>query len=258
VRNNVLSRAGAFVAICDDIAGELASNGVNPRAIHLIPNSVDTLKFRPADAHRKQQLRSILGLTPQNTIVTYTGRLVSYKGLPLLMDVWNELARNRKDITLLLLGSGGLDMHNCEAELKAYVSTRRLQEAVYFAGDVRNVHDYLQASDIFVFPTQSDAFPLALVEAMACGLPPISTPVGGIKEIITHMHDGLLVEPGDHQQTRDALEALITDTALAARLGDAARRTVQDRYSAEKVTQQYVALFKEISSASGQSPSSAN
>jgi glycosyltransferase involved in cell wall biosynthesis len=69
------------------------------------------------------------------------------------------------------------------------------------------------------------------------------------------MHDGLVVEAGDYQQTRDALDALMTDRALATRLGDAARHTVQDRYSAEKVTQRYVTLFTEVANSPGKSVS---
>jgi glycosyltransferase involved in cell wall biosynthesis len=252
-RNWVLRRADAFVAISEDIAVELASQGIDSEAIHHITNSVDTQKFRPVDRQTKQLLRSRLGLPQENTIITYTGRLVSYKGLPLLMRVWTELRKKRKNITLLLLGSGGLDIHNCETELEAYVTAHGLQESVTFAGDVRNVHEYVQASDIFVFPTENEGFPLALVEAMACGLPAISTPVGAIKDIITHMEDGLIVGAGDYQQTHDALDALMTDAALAACLGDAARRTVRDRYSAKYVTEKYVALFTDTAGLPGKS-----
>lgn len=255
VRNRILRHADSFVAICDDLALELAASGVSSDAIHLVPNSVDTHRFQPVGQRARQRLRCQLALPQENTIITYTGRLVSYKGLPLLLEVWADLRKEWKNITLLLLGSGGLDLHNCEAALKGFVDTHGLQNSVRFAGDVRNVHEYLQASDLFVFPTENDAFPLALVEAMACGLPVISTPVGAIKDIITHMHDGLLVEAGEHQQTRDALDALMREPALAARLGEAARRTVQARYSAESVTQEYVRLFTQVVKSSSKSRS---
>jgi glycosyltransferase involved in cell wall biosynthesis len=247
MRNMILRHADSFVAICEELASELTAQGVASKAIHLVPNSVDTQKFRPVDRRAKELLRSRLALPQEAPIITYTGRLVSYKGLPLLLDVWKELQSERQDCsTLVLLGSGGLDMHNCEAELRRYVNVHGLQDSVRFAGDVRNVHEYLQASDIFVLPTESDAFPLALVEAMACGLPAVSTPVGGIKDIITHMHNGLLVPPRDPQQTRDALYALMSEPFLAARLGMAARQTVQEKYSAQRITEKYIALFTEI------------
>ncbi|NIP50544.1 MAG: glycosyltransferase family 4 protein, partial [candidate division Zixibacteria bacterium] len=84
----------------------------------------------------------------------FTGRLVSYKGLPLLLEVWRKIYDRRQNVTLLLLGTGGLDIHNCETELKAYVEENNLQETVRFTGAVQNVPDYLQAADVFVFPTE--------------------------------------------------------------------------------------------------------
>jgi glycosyltransferase involved in cell wall biosynthesis len=258
LRNKIMRHADSFVAISPDIALELTNHGVNSEAIHSLPNGVDTNRFRPVGQHERCVLRRKLALPQGNRIITFTGRLVSYKGLPLLMEIWRQIRSKRKDVYLLLLGSGGADIHNCEAELRTYVRSHRLQESVHFAGNVRNVYEYLQASDIFIFPTENDAFPVALVEAMACGLPAISTPVGAIKDIITHRQNGLIVEAGDYQQTYDALDALMTDTALAARLGEAARHTVQDRYSAEDITQKYVRLFTQAASPSGKSLLSVN
>jgi L-malate glycosyltransferase len=184
-----------------------------------------------------------LGIPNKDRIITYTGRLVTYKGLPLLMRVSERIQREHKNVGFVLVGSGGLDMHNCEAEIKKYVISNALEASVHFAGEVCNVHEYLQASDIFVLPTEEDAFPLALIEAMACGLPVVSTPVGGIEEIITHRENGLVVETGNFQQLYDALHSLITDTSLSASLGRAAVRTVQNRYSRETIANKYIELF---------------
>jgi glycosyltransferase involved in cell wall biosynthesis len=106
------------------------------------------------------------------------------------------------------------------------------------------VHEYLQAADLFVFPTENDALPSSLIEAMACALPVISTSVGAIPRIITHEQNGLLVEPGRAQQLGQALDRLLSDPVLASRLGRAARKTVEDHYSADSVTRAYLALFK--------------
>jgi glycosyltransferase involved in cell wall biosynthesis len=146
-------------------------------------------------------------------------------------------------VKLLLIGSGGLDIHNCEVELKTYAKENNLQNTVQFIGTVQNVNEYLQASDVFVFPTENEAFGISLIEAMACGLPVISTPVGGIKDIIQDKQNGLLVKARDFQQLYEALDTLLIDTVLSSSLGKAARRTVQNRYSAEIVTQQYIELF---------------
>jgi glycosyltransferase involved in cell wall biosynthesis len=104
----------------------------------------------------------------------------------------------------------------------------------------------LQASDLFVFPTENDAFPSSIVEAMACGLPVLTTPVGAIKTIVTDGETGMLIQPGNQEQLFQALDVMLSDQALATRLGQAACKSVQDQYSAETVTQKYSDLFQNL------------
>jgi glycosyltransferase involved in cell wall biosynthesis len=247
MRNRILKKANSFVAITAEIAAELAACGVKPDMIRSIPNSVDTSQFTPTGYDQKNKLRQELGIPGQKTIITYTGRLVSYKGLPLLLQVWKQIQLNHENVSLYLVGSGGLDIHNCEAELKSYVQENQLNHSVYFTGDVQNVHEYLQTSDIFVFPTENDAFPLSLIEAMACGLPVISTHIGGIKDILKHRQNGLVVKPGDFQELYGALDLMIADDALLTSLGKAARQTIQDKYSTDIVTKKYIEMFRCVS-----------
>jgi glycosyltransferase involved in cell wall biosynthesis len=247
LRDSILKWADAFVAVSSEVAAELATYGVNTDIIYRIPNSVDTSQFCPVTADERYALRQKLGIPSKHRIVIFTGRLVSYKGLPLLVRVWKEIQRKHSSAMLLLVGSGGLDIHTCEAELKVYVSEQGLQERVHFTGNVRNVHEYLQASDIFVFPTESEAFGIALIEAMSCAIPVISTCAGGVKDIVQHKQNGLVVKPGDFRQLYEALDTLITGHSLSASLGTAARQTVLDRFSADTVTQQYVRLFRHAS-----------
>ena len=246
VRNWILQRADAFTAISPEIAEEMRANGVNPQIIHPVPNSVDTDRFQPATSQCKRALRQRLGLPLDHTIAIYTGRLVSYKGLPLLLAVWRALHDKYQDSNLLLLGTGGLDIHNCEKELKTYVEEHGLQNTISFTGAVQNVPDYLQAADIFVFPTEDDALPSSLIEAMACRLPVVTTPVGAIKTIVVNELNGLSVEPGNFQQLYEALELMITDKELAWRLAQAGRQTVHEQYAADIVIKQYSELFKNL------------
>ena len=247
-RNRILRAADYFVAITRGIAEELKASGVSPRSIVSIANTVDTLKFRPVSAFERSRLRQKLVIPNKRVIITYTGRLVSYKGLPLLLRVAETMQSTFPEVGFVLVGSGGVDMHNCEAELKLFVKAKGLEESVCFAGETGNVHEYLQVSDIFVLPSEEDAFPLALVEAMACGLPIVATRVGGIKEIISDRQNGLLVEARDFQQLYQAISGLVRDPALSASLGTAAVQTVQERYSAGIIIQKYCELFRIVHS----------
>ena len=106
------------------------------------------------------------------------------------------------------------------------------------------MHEYLQAADIFVFPTQKEAFGISLIEAMACGLPVIATPVGGLNDILVDEQNGLVVEPGDEEELFSALDALILDRPRAEALGRMALNTVRTRYSVESVISEYVQLIE--------------
>lgn len=256
-RNTILKKASAFSAISPEIASEWISSGIPSNKVHLIPNSVDTSRFIPVGADQKSLLRRKLNLPRNATIAIYTGRLVSYKGLPLLLKVWDQIRRRHPDVMLILAGTGGLDIHNCEHELQEYVSANGLQQHVMFTGAVQNIPEYLQASNVFAFPTENDAFPSSVVEAMACGLPVVTTPVGAIKTIIANQENGLLVEPAHEQKLFEALHVLICDPVLSARLGQAGMQTVLDRYSSEAATAKYLALFEMISGRNNKEPRSA-
>jgi glycosyltransferase involved in cell wall biosynthesis len=242
-RNLILKKADAFSAISPEIASEWTSNQVPPDKIHLIPNGVDTARFAPASAEQKTFLRAKLNLPQGAIIAIYTGRLVSYKGLPLLLKVWDEIRCKHESNILLLAGTGGLDIQNCEAQLHGYVTTAGLEKNVWFLGSVQNIPEYLQAADLFVFPTENDAFPSSLIEAMSCGLPVVTTSVGAIKTIVVHQETGLIVQPGDRQQLYEALVAILSDKALASRLGMAGRQVVEERYSAGNTVGRYLSLF---------------
>jgi glycosyltransferase involved in cell wall biosynthesis len=242
-RNAVLRGADAFVAITDDVAAEFKQAGIDNSRVHRIPNAVDTDRFRPASPAERIAARQRLGLPPDAPVAIYTGRLVTYKGLPALLEAWTRLQPAHPDAHLVLLGEGGLDMHACEAELKEVVHARGLATRILFPGSVRNVEEYLRAADLFVFPTENDAFPSSLIEAMQTGLPVITTPVGAIREIVRHEDNGLLITPGDHAQLEQSLRRLLSDRELARSLGRSAWTSVAARFGADRVTERYLALF---------------
>ena len=244
LRNGILKKANAFSAISPEIAFEWLSSGVPANRIHLIPNGVDTTRFAPVEPRQKASLREKLKLPQNVTIAIFTGRLVSYKGLPLLLRVWKEIRCKHENVLLLLAGTGGLDIHNCEAELRGYVKAAGLEKDVIFLGGVQNVSEYLQAADLFAFPTENDAFPSSIVEAMACALPVVTTPVGAIKTIVTHRETGLLVQPGNYKQLFEALDVMFSDKVMASRLGETARQIVEERYSAGNTVMKYISLFE--------------
>jgi glycosyltransferase involved in cell wall biosynthesis len=172
----------------------------------------------------------------------YTGRLVSYKGLPRLLRIWRELRAEGLDVHLLLVGEGGEDIHNCESELRQFVDEHQLASCVHFRGRVENVRDELQCADFFVFPTEEEAFGLAAVEAMGCGLPVISTRTGGLADFIREENGAMAFETD--QQFVAAVRMLIDDPALAAEFGRRGRQAALQDYSIEAVRDRYLELIR--------------
>jgi len=242
-RNRLLAHADAFVAISSEIRVELQEGGVDPAKIEQIPNAVDSDRFTPVAPAERVELRARLGFGADERILTYTGRLVSYKGLPNLLRVWSRIAPEIPSARLVLVGPGGMDMHNCEEELRAFAREKGLESRVRFTGGIENVQEYLQASDGFVFPTENEAFGASLIEAMACGLPCVATRTGGIPDIVTHGEDGLLVPPGDEVALERELRWLLAHPAEATRLGSAARDTALARFSIGTVADAYLGLL---------------
>jgi glycosyltransferase involved in cell wall biosynthesis len=127
-----------------------------------------------------------------------------------------------------------------------YVTDQSMEDGVRFTGAVGNVDAYMKASDLFVLPTENDAFPLCLLEAMACALPLVTTPVGGLKDVIQHERNGLVMTPGSEAELRACLVRLLDDEALCARLGAAAHADVLAHYTRQIVAKRYVDLFTRV------------
>ncbi len=246
LRNAALRRADAFVAITPEIAAEYATAGIPASSVRMVPNGVDTSRFGPLDAQARAELRTRLGVDEAARVAVYTGRLVSYKGLPTLLRAWPDVLRAVPDARLLLLGEGGLDIHNCEQQLREQVKREGLGDSVTFVGAVSDVSPWLQVADVFVFPTENDAFPSSLVEAMACGLAVVTTPVGAIPTVVQAGETGLMVSPADSNGLAEAVTRVFTDSGLSSRLGAAARQAAVGKYSAAATTSRYLDLFHAV------------
>ena len=104
----------------------------------------------------------------------------------------------------------------------------------------------LRAADLFVLPSLWEGLSIALLEAMAAGLPVVATRVSGTDQVLRHGESGLVVEPRDEDALAKALQAVLDDPALACALGARARATVEEEHSAERAARAYLELYKEV------------
>jgi len=243
LRHRLLRRATGFVAISAAVEKELVEYGIGEEKISLIPNSVDTDRFCPVDRPTRTKLRQKLGIPGSGRIAIYTGRLERTKGLPLLLSAWKKIAGRHRHAQLLLVGTGGLGIHNCEAELREFVAQNTLQQSVTFVGSVENVHEYLQASDLFVFPSEREAFGISVIEALACSLPVITTTAGGLSDIVTADQTAIVFPVGDFEALETAIEGALREETRVQEVAAAGRDMVVRVYSQSQILHQYAQLI---------------
>jgi glycosyltransferase involved in cell wall biosynthesis len=245
LRNAVLGKADAFLSISGVIRDEYLACGVPAARIAAIPNGIDTTRFAPVGAAEREALRRRLQL-PEGRLFAYTGKLNRGKGLEFLLRVWNDWVKTHPEGRLVLLGSGAMQFLSCEAELREYVRQHGLESSVVFAGSVSNVPEYLQAADGFLFPSESEALPLALLEALSTGLPVIASDIGAHHDIVTPGQDGWLAPCNDTAAWTRALDECAARPEHAQALGARGRRTVMTRFSMPHVADEHLALFRAV------------
>jgi len=200
--------------------------------VQSVPTGIDLTRFCPADRAAK---RAELGLPADAFIVGIVATLRSWKGHRYLLEAVQPL----NDIHLVIAGDGPQ-----RAALEAQVESLGMKDRVRFAGNQKHVPPWLQSFDMFVLPSYAnEGVPQALMQAMACGLPVISTPVGSIDEIVTDGETGLMVVPQDVITLRAAIERLKSDAALRAQLGAAALARAQERFGAELMVARMERIF---------------
>jgi glycosyltransferase involved in cell wall biosynthesis len=245
LRNRLLRGADRFVAISSVAREEFRAGGIPERQIACIPNGVDFTPFSPPDDVARARLRTAFGLGDR-FVFAYSGKLNRGKGLELLLRVWKRVVPEYPRAHVLLIGGGGGQFLSCENELRAFVADNGLTDSVTFTGYTDRVADYLRAADAFVFPSESESLPLALIEAMGCGLPALASNVGGIPDIITDREDGRLIPPYDEDAWQAAIIDLMKNPAAASRWGRNAAASVRRKFSIREIAVQHRALFEAI------------
>jgi glycosyltransferase involved in cell wall biosynthesis len=174
-------------------------------------------------------------------LVVSLGRLSARKGSRVLLEAFGEIADTHPDVTLVLAGDGEV------SELRTAAEEAGLRSRVRIPGWLEHTQamTYLDAAIVFALPSQDEGLPIALLEAMARGVPCIVTPVGGIPDVVTDNVNGLLVAVDDPAALASALHRVLGDPAFARALGDQARETAAELFSVDAVASELTAVFEQ-------------
>ena len=239
-----------YIALSSKITGELRAVGVPPARIVTLPNGVNTDRFHPVTPMEKERIKRKLQLTKPK-IVTFIGMVIRRKGIDVLIEAWERVIRACPDACLLLIGpTAGIEAHYTDNtfidSIRASIQRLGLEDHVLILGERQDVELYLQASDVFVLPSQAEGLPNVLLEAMACGLPCITTRVSGTEDVITDGGNGFLVDYGDRESLQARLIQLLRDDELCGMIGANALQTVQSKYALEMIANSYARVYEEL------------
>ncbi len=228
-------RADGLIAVSHPCAEESAGF---PGLMRVIPNGVDINEFRPMPVER-ERLRAELSFAADDVVLGYVGRLHTTKGIPLLLDTFGELHRVNPKLRLVLAGPGPLRDFIAERAAASSGSIRLLDPTPF-----DKVAALLNAFDVFAFPSKGEAFGISLLEAMACGLPSVAFGRWGVRELVSDGETGLLAEGRDDFARK--LGRLAAEAGLRRQLGQAARRSVEEKFSWPRIASATVELYREL------------
>jgi glycosyltransferase involved in cell wall biosynthesis len=213
-------RLDGVVATYDDLYRRLRRRGV---PAHLSYNPIEPRQFAP-DPQRREAARATLGIAPEAPVLLMVSAVNRQKGVWLGVECFLALAARRPDLHLVVVGDGP-DLERLRSE----VAGRGRSGRVHFAGAAgrQGMPVFFAAADLFLYPTlRMEGLPLAILEAMAAGLPVVASRRGGITSAVKHEETGLLVSPGDVGALVESLGRLLADPALARSLGKRAQEWV--------------------------------
>ncbi len=221
--------ASAVVTVSQANARHIVKTfGVPASHIHVIPSGVDTERFRPR------------GQRAEPPYIVCVARLAPVKNLGLLLKACACLQARGVKFRCVLVGDGPArgELETARAQL----GVRQVVELVG-AAEQDDVLAWWRRATVAVLTSENEGMPVSLLEAAACGVPAVATAVGGIPELVEDGVTGLLTPPGDARGLAAALERVLRDPEAAARLGAAARRRAEERFSLPRQVDRLLALW---------------
>ena len=240
----LLARASdRIVAISPAIEGELRDGFRIGRAdqYRVVPLGFDLSSFAAVDDAARVKARSKLAIPESADVISTVGRLTAIKQHRLFLDTIARVAAERPHVIALIAGDGEL-----RSELEGYAAQLTIADRVRFLGWRRDLATIYAATDVFLLTSRNEGTPVALIEAMASGVPGVSTDVGGVKDVITSDAVGARVANGDAGALAAPIVRYLGDRTQRRDAGVRARAAVLDRYSIDRLVYDIAVLYRDL------------
>jgi glycosyltransferase involved in cell wall biosynthesis len=231
------ARTDVLIAVSPQVRDELLALGIGaPSQYRVVPLGLDLSRFADAPP-TAGALRRRLGLGPDVPLVVAAGRLVPIKDLGTMLAAVAQLP----GVHLALLGDG-----ECRAELEARAAELGLAGRAHFLGWYDDLPGALADADVVALTSRNEGTPVAVIEALASATPVVATDVGGVAFVVDDGVTGLLAPKGDASAVAERLGRLLGDRDLAAKLAEAGRRDVLERFGYRRLVADISALYDEL------------
>jgi glycosyltransferase involved in cell wall biosynthesis len=220
---------------------EIQRSGTDRAKVVMIPGGVQVEEFLEPDKVAMEQIKADWDLQSNIRLIGTVGRFVPPKGYSHLLDALHTANAQYPGVRSLLVGDGPL-----RAAMETKAEALGLLENVIFTGTRRDIPEILALLNVFVLPSLWEGLPIALLEAMAAGLPVVATAVGGTPEVVIDGVTGFLVPPRDPEALADAILRLLRDPDLRQRMGEAGRARVTEHFSVEQMVRKTEALYEQL------------
>ena len=224
---------------------------INPEAnVYIVLNGVDTDKFSPSADAVKADMRDSLKLPSKACLITLVGAVHPRKGTHILIDAWSKLVERYPDLHLLIIGprydQTRIELKEFKESMEAIIKNSGKDANVHFIGQVEGIDKYLKASDMFVFPSEREGMPNAVLEAMSSGLPVVLTPFVGLSDELGMMNKEYLLANRSAESVAEKISLILDDNDLCQVLAANARNWVVAKMNLETSVKSHCNLYVEL------------
>lgn len=238
----LLRRAHTIIVLSQAMLDE-ARDMLPEKQLALIPNGVDLDHFAPPSQTQRLRLRQRFGLTEATPVLVWVGRFVGQKRIENILHALALAKTQFPDLTLLLVGTTQFADHSVRLRLHQTANALQLGENVRFIKGTGDVRDYLHSGDVFVFPSEREGMPNAVLEAVACGLAVVASQIGGVTDILDE-ESAWLVPVGDVNALAQAISAAFNAPIERDKRAALAQEKVKKHFGLVQMVQKYENLLR--------------